>query len=111
MYTVDEKQGIVTCTLKCYGVYFTGKAKANFDEGEVFDEEIGKKIAKYRAVLKMRKALLKSAMNDLAYIRQIASLEEQVQDYIRKTTENYFKVEQQLNDILGIEVPLEEVKL
>ena len=55
-YKVNEEKGIVKYTVKAHGEYYTGVAKeTNFEEGDVFDLEKGKRIAKLRAILKMKR--------------------------------------------------------
>jgi hypothetical protein len=96
IYQIDEEKGIVKHTVKAYGNYFTGTAKTNFEAGDTFDVEKGKRIAKLRAVQKMKKALLKDSLKDLEFIREVASLEEDVQDYIQKLTESILYIQNRL---------------
>lgn len=97
IYQINEEKGIVKHTVKAYGNYFTGTAKTNFEAGDTFDVEKGKRIAKLRAVMKMKKHLLKDALNELEFIREIASLEEDVQDYIQKLTESITYIQNRLH--------------
>lgn len=104
IYQIDEEKGIVKHTVKAYGNYFTGTAKTNFEAGDIFNLETGKRIAKLRAVMKMKKHLLKDALNDLELIREIASLEEDVQDYIQKLTESITYIQNRLRTETETEV-------
>lgn len=108
IYQIDEEKGIVKHTVKAYGNYFTGTAKTNFEAGDVFNLETGKRIAKLRAVMKMKKHLLKDALNELEFIREIASLEEGVQDYIQKLTESITYVQNKLAIEVGSDVEVKE---
>ena len=96
IYQIDEEKGIVKHTVKAYDEYYTGIAKVNTEAGDVFDVEKGKRIAKLRAVRKMKKALLKDALSDLEFVREIASCEENVQEYIQKLTESISYIDNRL---------------
>lgn len=113
IYQIDEEKGIVKHTVKAYDEYYTGIAKVNTEAGDVFDVEKGKRIAKLRAVRKMKKALLKDALRDLEFVREIASCEENVQEYIQKLTESISYIDNRLLEEteINIEVVEEAVDL
>ena len=108
VYQIDEEKGIVKHTVKAYDEYYTGIAKVNTEAGDVFDVEKGKRIAKLRAVRKMKKALLKDALSDLEFVREIASCEENVQDYIQKLTESLNYIQNKLAIEVGADVEVKE---
>lgn len=108
VYQIDEQNGVVKHTVKAYGEYFTGKAKTNFEDGDKFDLEKGKRIAKLRALSKMKKHLLKEAMCDLEFIRELASTEDELIDYIQKLTESINYIQNRLAIEVGTDVEIKE---
>lgn len=98
--SVNEKEGIVKYTVKAYGKYFTGKSKTNFDEGDTFDKDKGIRIAKYRALLKMKKYILTEFLSQQAFIRELASFEEIITEHIRKITESSYNIQNKLDNEL-----------
>lgn len=108
IYQIDEEKGIVKHTVKAHGNYFTGTAKTNFADGDIFDVEKGKRIAKLRAVQKMKKALLKDAISDLEFVREIASAEDDIIDYIQKMTESLSYIQNKLAIEVGADVEVKE---
>ena len=102
VYKIDEAKGLVKYTVKAHGMYFTGKSKANVDEGDVFDLEKGKRIAKLRALLKMKRHFLKESLEFQQYIRDVASMEDEVTEQVAALTNSLCHLEDQLNDVLGI---------
>lgn len=111
IYKINKEKGLVKCTVKAYNTYYTGKAKVNTDEGDVFDEEKGKKIARCRALLKMKKALLNSAIDELEFIMSLESVKEELSDYIQKITESMNRLEEILCKELDLEIKEEPVEL
>ena len=103
IYKIDEQNGIVKYTVKTHGKYYTGKAKANTDEGDVFDVEKGKRIAKLRALLKMKRALLREALEFQHCINQLKTMEDELTDRIQRLTQSAFNISDKLNKELGIE--------
>ena len=109
-YKINEEKGIVKYTLKAHGFYYTGVAKTNFEEGDVFDLEKGKRIAKLRAILKMKRAFLKEALAIQEVMREIISQEEDLQNHIQALTQSAANVEEKLNEVLGVRIEEEEVQ-
>jgi len=101
IYKINEKTGEVRYTVKAHGMYFTGKSKVNRDEGDVFDLEKGKQIAKLRAVLKMKHHFLNEALDMQKYVRHIASLEEDITNEVALLTQSVLHVEDLLQEALG----------
>lgn len=97
-YTVNRKTGVITFTTKAYDVYYTGTAKLNKTAGDTFDETKGKRIAKLRAIMKMKRALLKENLQFQEFIHKISAMEEEIQTKIQLLTESYYRLEQKLND-------------
>jgi hypothetical protein len=109
-YKINEEKGIVKYTLKAHGFYYTGVAKTNFEEGDVFDLEKGKRIAKLRAILKMKRAFLKEALAIQEVMREIISQEEDLQNHIQALTQSAANVEEKLNEVLGVRIEDEDVQ-
>lgn len=109
-YKINEEKGIVKYTLKAHGFYYTGVAKTNFEEGDVFDLEKGKRIAKLRAILKMKRAFLKEALAIQEVMREIISQEEDLQNHIQALTQSAANVEEKLNEVLGVRIEEEDVQ-
>jgi hypothetical protein len=109
-YKVNEEKGIVKYTVKAHGEYYTGVAKTNFEEGDVFDLEKGKRIAKLRAILKMKRALLKEALSIQEVMREIISQEEDLQNHIQALTQSTANIEEKLNEVLGVGMEDEDVQ-
>lgn len=103
IYKIDEAKGLVKYTIKAHGVYYTGKSKVNVEEGDVFDLEKGKRIAKLRAVLKMKRGLLRELLEIQTLVRYIANSEEKLQEEIAILTDSTTRVQEKLNTELGIE--------
>ena len=103
IYKIDEAKGLVKYTIKAHGVYYTGKSKVNVEAGDVFDLEKGKRIAKLRAVLKMKKGLLSELLELQEVVRTIASSEESLQGEIAVLTDSATRVQEKLDAELGIE--------
>lgn len=105
VYKVDETKGLVKYTVKANGNYYTGKAKCNFEDGDKFDLEKGKRIAKLRAVKKMKQAQLKEAMELQYHIRMLVAMQEDLENDIQKYTQSLVSIEDKLAAELGIELP------
>lgn len=103
IYKIDEAKGLVKYTIKAHGVYYTGKSKVNVEAGDVFDLEKGKRIAKLRAVLKMKRGLLSELLELQEAVRAIASSEESLQEEIAVLTDSATRVQEKLDAELGIE--------
>ena len=103
IYKIDEAKGLVKYTIKAHGVYYTGKSKVNVEAGDVFDLEKGKRIAKLRAVLKMKRGLLSELLELQEVVRAIASTEESLQEEIAVLTDSATRVQEKLDAELGIE--------
>ena len=103
-YKINEEKGIVKYTVKAHGEYYTGVAKTNFEEGDVFDLEKGKRIAKLRALLKMKRAHLKESLAIQEIIREIISQEEDIQNRIQALTQSTAFIEEKLNDVLEVKM-------
>lgn len=111
IYKIDEAKGLVKYTIKAHGVYYTGKSKVNVEAGDVFDLEKGKRIAKLRAVLKMKRGLLSELLELQTLVRVIASSEESLQEEIAVLTDSATRVQEKLNSELGIESIEEPVNM
>lgn len=109
-YKINEEKGIVKYTLKAHGFYYTGVAKTNFEEGDVFDLEKGKRIAKLRAILKMKRAFLKESLAIQEVMREIISQEEDLQNHIQALTQSAANIEEKLNEVLGVGMEEEDVQ-
>lgn len=109
-YKVNEEKGIVKYTVKAHGEYYTGVSKTNFEEGDVFDLEKGKRIAKLRAILKMKRGLLKEALAIQEIMHEIVSQEEDLQNHIQALTQSAANVEEKLNEVLGVRMENEDVQ-
>lgn len=103
IYKIDEAKGLVKYTIKAHGVYYTGKSKVNVEAGDVFDLEKGKRIAKLRAILKMKRGLLSELLELQEVVRTIASSEESLQEEIAVLTDSATRVQEKLDAELGIE--------
>lgn len=108
VYKIDEAKGLVKYTVKCHGRYFTGKSKVNVEDGDVFDLEKGKRIAKLRAVLKMKRAQLTELIEVRDWIREIASCEENLTEQIQVFTNSTVHLQDKLNEVLGVPSDSEE---
>lgn len=104
VYKIDEANGLVKYTVKAHGMYFTGKSKANVDEGDVFDLEKGKRIAKLRALLKMKRHFLNEALDIQEYVRAMASMEDEITEQVAVLTRSLCHIEDQLNEALKVPV-------
>lgn len=102
IYKIDEAKGLVKYTVKCHGRYFTGKSKVNVDEGDVFDLEKGKRIAKLRAILKMKEAQLDELTEFQAWVHELASHEKEISEQIQVYTESAKHLQIKLNEALGL---------
>lgn len=105
VYKIDETKGLVKYTVKANGNYYTGHAKCNFEDGDKFDLEKGKRIAKLRAVKKMKQAQLKEAMALQYHIRILLAVQEDIENDIQKYTQSLVSIEDKLATELGIELP------
>lgn len=101
VYKIDEAKGLVKYTVKAHGVYFTGKSKVNVDAGDVFDLEKGKRIAKLRAILKMKQAMFRELNEFRAWVLEVASLESEVNDRIAATDTSIVNLQKKLTEVLG----------
>lgn len=111
IYKIDDAKGLVKYTIKAHGVYYTGKSKVNVEAGDVFDLEKGKRIAKLRAVLKMKRGLLSELLELQEIVRVIASSEESLQEEIAILTDSATRVQEKLDAELGIESIEEPVNM
>lgn len=111
IYKIDEAKGLVKYTIKAHGVYYTGKSKVNVEAGDVFDLEKGKRIAKLRAILKMKRGLLSELLELQTLVRVIASSEESLQEEIAVLTDSATRVQEKLDAELGIESIEEPVNM
>ena len=69
-YTIKEKKRLVTYTiLTSDGSYFTGRAQCS--PGDTFDVEKGKRIAKFRAIIALKKDQLASLRADKEFISRV----------------------------------------
>ena len=105
VYKVDETKGLVKYTVKANGNYYTGRAKCNFEDGDMFNLDKGKRIAKLRAVKKMKQAQLKEAMELQYHIRMLVAMQEDLENDIQKCTQSLVSIEDKLAAELGIELP------
>jgi hypothetical protein len=111
IYKIDEAKGLVKYTVKAYGVYYTGKSKVNVEAGDVFDLEKGKRLAKLRAILKMKKGVLKNLLEFQEMVRYYASLEDEIQEQIQVLTQSATRLTERINNELGednVETPVEQ---
>lgn len=99
-YKIDQAKGLVKYTIKAHGVYYTGKSKVNFDEGDVFDIEKGKRIAKLRAILKMKRSLLNEALEIQEWVRTVAATQEELQSQIQLLTESAYRIQDRIDEEL-----------
>ena len=111
VYVIDEEKGIITHTTKAHGKYYKGIAKTNFEAGDTFDVEKGKRIAKLRAILKMKKDQIKGIMDDYHYCLEMADLCDTIQANLQKQVEVYNKIEEKLMKILEVEPAVEELSI
>jgi DNA-binding XRE family transcriptional regulator len=100
-YKIDEVKGIVKYTVKCHGQYFTGRAQVNHEAGDVFDVEKGKRLAKLRALLKMKRAQLAELVEIQTQVRQIAESEQKVTETVAIFTDSVYRLEAKLDAELG----------
>lgn len=107
IYKIDEAKGLVKYTIKCHGHYFTGRAQVNRDEGDVFDVEKGKRLAKLRALLKMKRAQLNELIEIQTLVRQIAESEQKITEEVAVFTDSVCRLEDKILAELDI-VPAEE---
>lgn len=105
VYKIDETKGLVKYTVKANGSYYTGRAKCNFEDGDMFNLDKGKRIAKLRAVKKMKQAQLKEAMALQYNIRMLLAVQEDIENDIQKYTQSLVSIEDKLATELGIELP------
>lgn len=98
-YKIDEEKGIVKYTVKCHGRYFTGKAKVNKEAGDVFNLDLGKRIAKLRALSKMKSAQLYEALEAQSFLRQLIEKEQIFSERIQKLTESSIRISDELERI------------
>lgn len=101
-FKIDEIKGLVKYTVKCHGRYFTGRAQVNHDAGDVFDVEKGKRLAKLRALLKMKRAQLTELVEIQTLVRQIAESEQKVTEEVSVFTDSVCRLEAKLNAELGV---------
>ena len=102
IYKIDEAKGLVKYTIKCHGHYFTGRAQVNREAGDVFDVEKGKRLAKLRALLKMKRAQLTELIEIQTLVRRIAEAEQKVTEEVAIFTDSIHRLEAKLNDELGV---------
>jgi len=107
IYKINEVKGLVKYTVKCRGHYFTGRAQVNRDAGDVFDVEKGKRLAKLRALLKMKREQLSELVEIQTLVRQIAESEQKITEEIAVFTDSVYRLEDKLLVELGI-TPTEE---
>lgn len=105
VYKVNEQKGIVKYTVKANGRYFTGKAKCNFEDGDKFDLEQGKRIAKLRAIRKMKIAQLKEALFVLEQLQILLSAKDDIDGRVQIYTQSICSLDEKLAKELGIELP------
>lgn len=105
VYKVDEKNGIVKYTVKANGEFYTGRAKCNFDDGDKFDIEKGKRIAKLRAVKKMKSAQLKEALYVQGELRKLIEMQDDVDSKVQIYTQSLVSITEKLADVLGVKLP------
>ena len=97
----DDKT--IKYALKAYGKYFVGSAVCK--ECDTFDVEKGKRIAKLKAIYKMKKYRANELIKLQSILREYASLEEEVTDELARTTTTMFSVRDKITKEVGIEVP------
>lgn len=51
---VNKKTGVIKHTMTAYGEYYTGTAKVNEKDGDVFNYDLGCRIAYLRAIIAMK---------------------------------------------------------
>lgn len=105
VYKVDEQKGIVKYTVKANGRYFTGKSKCNFEDGDKFDLEQGKRIAKLRAIRKMKIAQLKAALHVQEQLQILLSAKNNIDERVQVYTQSICSLDEKLAKELGIELP------
>lgn len=105
VYKVDEKQGVVKYTVKAHGTYFTGKSKCNFEDGDVFDLYKGMRIAKLRAILKMKRAQLKETIELQEQIKILLDAQDDVTSHVQAYTQSIISLEDKLATELGTKLP------
>lgn len=102
VYKIDEENGIVKYTVKCKGFYFTGKAKVNKEDGDEFDIEKGKRIAKLRAILKMKKAQLVDLVEIQQWLNELLSNKEAIEEQIEVYKNSAKHIQEKLDKELGL---------
>lgn len=102
VYKVDEAKGLVKYTVKCHGRYFTGQSKVNTADGDVFDLEKGKRIAKLRAIMKMKRAQLAELVEIQDWVRELASHQDELAEQIQVYKNSTQHLQEKLNEALGL---------
>ena len=99
-YKIDEAKGLVKYTIKAHGVYYTGKSKVNVEAGDVFDLEKGKRIAKLRAVLKMKRGLINESIDMQNKINDFIAFAPVLEEKIKVLQRSQGQVEAKLQEVL-----------
>lgn len=97
----DDKT--IKYALKAYGKYFVGTAICK--DCDTFNEEKGKRIAKLKAIYKMKKYRANELIKLQSILREYANLEEEVTDELARTTTTMFSVKDKIAKEVGIEIP------
>lgn len=66
-YIVKPQNDVVVCIIKGNGVSCSGVARCHPDD--TFDEELGKEVARRKAIIKYKKLILADIRNTLDYIK------------------------------------------
>lgn len=96
---IDDKT--IKYALKAYGKYFVGTAVCK--DSDTFDYEKGKRIAKLKAIYKMKKYRANELMKIQELLRTYANLEEDVTAELARTTTTLFSVRDKITKEVGIE--------
>ena len=99
-YKIDEAKGLVKYTIKAHGVYYTGKSKVNVEAGDVFDLEKGKRIAKLRAVLKMKRGLIAETEDMQNKVNDFIAFAPMLEEKLNVLRRSQGQVEAKLQEVL-----------
>jgi hypothetical protein len=99
-YKIDEAKGLVKYTIKAHGVYYTGKSKVNVEAGDVFDLEKGKRIAKLRAVLKMKRGLIAETEDMQNKVNDFIAFAPMLEEKLNVLRKSQSQVEAKLQEVL-----------
>lgn len=98
---VQTDSKTIKYALKAYGKYFVGTAVCK--DCDTFDSEKGKRIAKLKAIYKMKKYRVNELIKLQNLLREFACIEDEVTDELARTTTTMFSVKDKIAKEVGIE--------